>query len=359
MLPALIQTSLQRASERAKIEHWRLEQGKSLVLLLLQLPRSPCIKRGLKTKQSPRHKEHKIYGTLTTMADSQTNDSLTIRGLKCHVHKWNLDPKVTPKALAIVFHGFLAHGAYPTVRYAAEVLAEAGYAVLAVDLPGHGKSEGSRGYVSSAETLVDDGAAIVTFAESLYSNESKCPPVFLVGSSMGGAIALSVAQKLPPTSSIDIKGVVLLAPMLKLNVSSVERTALQFLSFLVPNVGLIPSSATDDTKQYRDPNKLKECAEDILTVSGSHLKVASALSCVDITLNLRKSFSEIKCPFLLMLADEDVVVKNEGSEELFEKSPSTDKTKKHYAALHGLLCEPSPLFDEIKRDILQWVGDRV
>jgi alpha-beta hydrolase superfamily lysophospholipase len=147
--------------------------------------------------------------------------------------------------------------------------------------------------------------------------------------------------------------------MLKLNVSSIEHAALQCLSFLLPTAQLIPSSATNAEKQYRDETKRKECEDDELTVSGSNLRVASALSCVDVTAKLRGIFPKVSCPFLLLIADEDVVVNNEGSEELFQESMSVDKTKKNYPALHGLLCEPSPLFDEIKTDILYWLDERV
>ena len=153
--------------------------------------------------------------------------------------------------------------------------------------------------------------------------------------------------------------VILLAPMLKLNVSSIEHGALQCLSFLLPTAQLIPSSATNAEKQYRDETKRKECEDDELTVSGSNLRVASALSCVDVTMKLREMFPKVSCPYLLLIADEDVVVKNGGSEELFQKSISSDKTKKNYPALHGLLCEPSPLFDEIEKDILDWLDERV
>lgn len=293
---------------------------------------------------------------MTSMSpNNDSKPSVSIRGMDCFAHHWNVDTSKMPKALVIVFHGFLAHGNYPTVRYAAEFLSQDGYAVVAVDMPGHGKSEGTRGYLESAETVVADGSSIVEYARGLYDNKPDLK-VILVGSSMGGAIALSVAQKL---GNGVIAGVVLLAPMLKLNVSSIEHTALQCLTFVMPTVPLIPSSATDDSKQYRDEGKRKECAEDTLTVSGSKLRVASALACVDITLNIREQFSKITCPFLLMIADEDVVVKNEGSEELFDKSPSNDKTKKNYPALHGLLCEPSPLFDEIKTDMLTWMGEHV
>jgi acylglycerol lipase len=146
--------------------------------------------------------------------------------------------------------------------------------------------------------------------------------------------------------------------MLKLNVSPLEHAALQCLSFLLPTAELIPSSATDAAKQYRDETKRQECENDDLTVSGAKLRVASALTCVDVTWQLRQEFSEISVPYLLLIADEDVVVKNEGADELFESSVSTDKTKKNYPALHGLLCEPSPLFDAIQKDILDWLNER-
>ena len=51
-------------------------------------------------------------------------------------------------------------------------------------------------------------------------------PLFLVGSSMGGAIALAVAKKL---NDGKVQGVVMLAPMLSLKVSFFERGNLEWL----------------------------------------------------------------------------------------------------------------------------------
>jgi acylglycerol lipase len=284
---------------------------------------------------------------------TQSDDTVNINGNLSAVHKWNVDPTKTPRALVVVYHGFLAHGNYPTVRYAAEFLAEANYAVVALDFAGHGKSEGLRGYLPTAESVIADGVAMAEYAKSLYHNENNLK-LFLVGSSMGGAIALSVAQKMGDS----ISGVVLLAPMLKLNVSSIEHSLLQGLAFLMPTVQLIPSSATSSEKQYRDEKKREECDKDELTVSGAKLRVGSALTCVDIATNIGNQFESISSNYLLLVADEDVVVKNQGSSDLFEKSPSKDKTMKRYPALHGLLCEPSPLFDEIKGDMLAWLEKR-
>eukprot|EP00934_Nitzschia_sp_Nitz4_P000447 Nitzschia sp. Nitz4//scaffold375_size13900//4380//5246//NITZ4_008965-RA/size13900-processed-gene-0.5-mRNA-1//1//CDS//3329549642//447//frame0 len=281
--------------------------------------------------------------------------TISVQGMDCFVHYWNVDPSKKPTALIVVFHGFLAHGKYPTVRYAAEFLSDAGYSVVSVDMPGHGKSEGTRGYMKSADSVLSFGSQVVEYAQGLFPHDSSSIPTFLVGSSLGGAIALSVAHALEQS----VAGVLLLAPMLQLNVSSVETMALRCLAFVAPTVALIPSSATDDSKQYRDESKRKECEQDQLTVSGSMLRFASALTCADLTHHLRDQFASIQCPFLLLVADEDVVVKNQGSEDMFTVAPSKDKTKKNYPALHGLLCEPSPLYDTIKNDILEWVARRV
>ena len=71
--------------------------------------------------------------------------------LRLAVHKWGLpaaDGAAPASGAAIcVFHGYGAHAAYPTCRYAAELLAAAGHVVYGLDLPGHGESPGVRGLI--------------------------------------------------------------------------------------------------------------------------------------------------------------------------------------------------------------------
>jgi acylglycerol lipase len=278
--------------------------------------------------------------------------TMQIRGLDCHVNTWEPKEKQqqAPRAAVVIYHGFLAHGKYPTVRYAAELLAENGYTVIAADLPGHGRSPGTRGYLSSASVLIEDGVAIAKHAKESNPGIS----LVLIGSSMGGTIALSVAKEIGDM----VSGVVLLAPMLKISVSDPARYLLRGLSFIVPTLALIPSSATSAEKQYRDPIKRKECEDDELSISGSHLRVASASTCVELATQIQTEFPGIECPFLCMIAEEDVVVNNEGSMALMEQAKCQDKTLKRYKALHGLLCEPSPLVDQIQNDMLSWLNAR-
>jgi acylglycerol lipase len=277
--------------------------------------------------------------------------TLDIRGMECSVHSWN-GTSDNPRAIVVVYHGFLAHKTYPTVRYAAELLAANGYAVIAADLPGHGTSPGTRGYLPSADTLIQDGVAIAEFARNTQNDASV--PMYLVGSSMGGTIALSVAMQLGDL----VSGVVLLAPMLAINVGQASRCLLKVLSYIAPTLSVIPSSSTNAEKQYRDEAKRKECEEDELSIPGSTIRIGSACTCVELATNIQQDFEKITTPFLCMVATEDVVVDNAGAMELMNKSPSKDKTLKEYAALHGLLCEPSPLVDEIHSDLLAWLNER-
>ena len=301
--------------------------------------------------------EISLFAT-TTMSDKRKN-LVSIRGTQCYMHEW--DPSSSssssssPKALVVIYHGVGAHGAYPTVRYAAEFLSGAGYVVVAFDFPGHGRSEGVQGYLKSSDDLVQDGVAMVQHAQTLHDNL----PLILCGSSMGGAIALLVAHELQSSSGTMPK-LILLAPMLKLNVSSLEHSALSLLNYMAPTARLIPRNATDASVQYRDPAKRKECEEDPLCgPSGVNMRIGTALACVETALNVAQAFEKIQNPYVLLIADEDVVVKNEGSEDFHNINASQDKTKLIYPALHGLLCEPSPLFEKIKTDILGWLEKRV
>jgi acylglycerol lipase len=320
-----------------------------------------CLEHSVQPDSKP-FENHTMTEEIMEMKKEESN-LVSIRGTQCFIHRWEAADASSPKALIVLYHGFGAHGAYPTVRYAAEFFSQAGYAVVAFDFPGHGRSEGIPGYLKSSDDLIEDGITMAEHAQSLYgrsSSSNNSLPLVLCGSSMGGAIALLVAHRLGKTSGNAIPLVILMAPMLKLNVSSLEHNALHLLNYVAPTARLIPSSATDGSKQYRDDKKRKECDNDSLCgTSGAYLRVGSALACVDTAFNVAQVFESITNPYLLLIADEDVVVKNEGAEDFHRKSTSKDKTKMHYPALHGLLCEPSPLFETIKADALDWLEKRI
>merc|ERR1712166_191562 len=109
------------------------------------------------TGAPPEHSPEQI-----TYSNFQLSSS---EGGAMHGHLWQPESdREAPRGVAIVFHGFGAHGSYPTVRYAAEVLAAAGYVVVAADMRGHGKSSGEAGFVASADQLISDAVDLATYA---------------------------------------------------------------------------------------------------------------------------------------------------------------------------------------------------
>jgi acylglycerol lipase len=292
--------------------------------------------------------------------------SLITRGIECALYKW-LPPTKTDnndgvklRGVAVVYHGFGAHSLYPTVRYASSLLAENGLIVYGLDFPGHGASPGKKGLLTGANNLIEDGVAVAKFAQEDASSTGEHGrnklPLFLVGSSMGGAIALAVADSLPEGT---VNGVIMMAPMLSLRIGGSARTALNVLATipLISTLPIIPHSATDSKKQYRDAERRAECDRNTLT-NKCGLRPISAFTCIEITETIQKKFAQIKVAFLCMVAEEDVIVDNIKTQELMKLSPSKDKTLKTYPALHGLLCEPAPLLGIIEDDLIQWLVKR-
>src|SRR5579883_316677 len=118
-------------------------------------------------------------------------------------------PKASPSTLFIP--GMRSHaGTYSTLAPSGNflaALAEAGLNVVAVDLPGHGQSEGPRGlftYHSIIETL----RAAVGYALERFGT-----PVGVTGSSMGGILSLYAALEIPeiqaaaPMNVLDLRNI--------------------------------------------------------------------------------------------------------------------------------------------------------
>jgi acylglycerol lipase len=294
-----------------------------------------------------------------------TSETVPIGGNSIGWHVWQHKSSTTsPGPLVIVYHGFLAHGRYPTVRYAAELCASQleGATVVAPDMPGHGDSDGPPGYLPSATALITSfGQGVLQTARDRFGASR---PILLVGSSMGGTIALQVALR---EAAGAVAGVVLLAPMLKLSVSDLEWNLLSGLAALIPTWQVIPSSSTSADKQHRDPVKREECESDAHAVKGGKIRVASALTCVTLAKTAVQGVDDDDAtkwsnfPLWIGVADEDVVVDKEGSFDLHKmvQAAGGSSTMSVYPALHGLLCEPLPLYDQITKDMIAWMKERV
>ena len=112
-------------------------------------------------------------------------------------------PPETPRAVIAIVHGLGEHsGRYAPLGYD---LASRGFAVHALDLRGHGRSDGERAYVRSFAGYLDD---VERFLE-----HSRIPdvPFFVLGHSMGGTIVTLACV----TGRIKADGIILSGPAVR------------------------------------------------------------------------------------------------------------------------------------------------
>ncbi|MEM9599571.1 MAG: lysophospholipase [Pseudomonadota bacterium] len=155
---------------------------------------------------------------------------LTLRsgdGLSLHARHWAAQH---PHATLALVHGFGEHsGRYGDMgRY----LAEHGVNVFAVDLRGHGKSEGKRGVIRRYDDFRSDLAALLDHAR----HHHKTGPLVLFGHSMGGGIVLD--HGLRPSPEVD--GIIASAPLIAPaeTVPAFQRRLITALSKLFPTLAM-------------------------------------------------------------------------------------------------------------------------
>jgi alpha-beta hydrolase superfamily lysophospholipase len=102
-----------------------------------------------------------------------------------------------PRGVVALVHGIAEHcGRY---AFLAERACERGLGVASLDLRGHGRSPGERSYVERFDDYLLDVDALLARAQELAAG---CP-LFLMGHSMGGAIALRwLAQRRQPLAGL-------------------------------------------------------------------------------------------------------------------------------------------------------------
>src|SRR5215218_10369295 len=162
-----------------------------------------------------------------------------IGGLTLRGQAWL--PDTVPTAVIVLAHGLGEHSG----RYAALAteLTQHKYAVYAVDHRGHGRSEGRRANIDRFAHAVSDFCVFTGRAAKQHLDT----PVYLLGHSMGGAIAFAAALRLQAS----LRGLVLSAPALATEPAPAVRIAMaRMLSAVLPDTGTLklPAQAVS-----RDP----------------------------------------------------------------------------------------------------------
>jgi len=249
-------------------------------------------------------------------------------------------PEGKPRAAIALVHGFGEH----TGRYAhvGSSLAEAGYAVCGVDLPGHGRTKGKRGHASCIEILDTIGLLI-------RETKGRCPgvPVFLYGHSMGGAMVLRYAM----TASPDSAGVIASSPLIRLPqpAPAWKVAAAKLLCNLLPSMTL--NNPLDLPGLSRDARVVEAVRKDPLY----HNKVSTRLGW-DL-LQCEPWFDgqggSFPVPLLVMQGTADRIV-DAAATVAFAGRLTGDVTLKTWEGLFHEL-HPEPEKDEVISYVVEWM----
>lgn len=172
--------------------------------------------------------------------------------LRLHYRAWEV---VDPSAAVVLVHGLFEHSR----RYQeiGEYLGDVGWSTYAMDLRGHGASEGRRGHARRFEILLQD---LDRFRREVEGIVPPGTPLFLVGHSLGGLIALRYLQEYHSP----VAAAVLVSPWLGTAVPVPRWQALlaPILNRVLPALPF--PSPIDPATLSHDPARVADYREDIL-----------------------------------------------------------------------------------------------
>lgn len=251
-------------------------------------------------------------------------------------------PDGDPRAVVLLFHGLGEHSG----RYAhvAAALVDRGYAVHALDHRGHGRSGGKRVFVKDYAEFQRDLAQFRALVEAQHPGV----PVFVIGHSMGGNLALGhVLDHQEGVRGLALSGAALAVTD---DVSPALKKVAGVLAKVAP--GLRPQGL-DATAVSRDPAVVEAYLADPLNFTG---KISAGLAgalfgAID---RFPARFAELRLPLLVMHGTADRLVPIAGSRALAAGAVNADVTTHYYEGLyHEILNEPER--QQVIDDLLAWL----
>jgi acylglycerol lipase len=261
-------------------------------------------------------------------------------GLRLYAQGWQ--PQTELKGVICLVHGLGEHsGRY---GHLAAFLNQAGHALLAFDLRGHGKSEGPRGHTPSYEALMED---IAHFLEETTERHPDRPR-FLYGHSMGGNLVIEYALRRRP----QLAGVIATGPLLRaaFEPPAWKLTLAKIMRSLWPTLSL--SNGLDRQALSRDPEVVRAYDDDPLV----HDRVSARLAMDMFQSGLRslEHAAEFPLPLLLMHGGADRITSAQASREFAAQAGEACTLKIWDGFYHEIHNEPEQ--GEVFEYLWEWLN---
>ncbi|MFO7370443.1 MAG: alpha/beta hydrolase [Bacteroidales bacterium] len=253
-------------------------------------------------------------------------------------------PGKPPRALINYVHGFMDHSSRFT-NWAGR-LCNAGYAVAAIDLRGHGRSEGRRGYARNFSFYIQD---IHTLCENSRVLFPECSPV-LYGHSLGGNLVANFLigeNPLPQAAVISSPWFTLTQkpPLVKYLMAVMAR-------YLLP--GLTVKSDLDPDALSRDPDVVSSYNSDPLVHHAILPRLFFEIEHFGIIAS--QSIYKINIPLLVMHGNADRITSFRQTADFVRNAGRHTTFKQWPGAYHELHNEPHE--QEVFNYLLSWLNNR-
>ena len=249
-------------------------------------------------------------------------------------------PAAQPRAVVCIVHGMGEHiGRY---HHLAAFLHRHGIAAAGIDLPGFGRSGGTRGH-SDLPTLLDQIEVLMQHAHEWYPGV----PVFLFGQSMGGNLVLNYLFDKRSTLS----GVIASSPWIRLpeQPSALLVGFAHVMSHLLPS--LTKANGLDIGELSNDPEVAAAYRADPLV--HDRVSMALGLSMLKGALRLDRQSGDSPAPLLLLHGSKDRLTDPEATQLLAERLGG-DVTLRIWPGMkHELHNEPAK--EEVMAFTLDWL----
>lgn len=263
-------------------------------------------------------------------------------GTRLFFREWKI---MKPLANILIVHGLGEHsGRYLKL---AEDFNQSGFSVFSFDLRGHGKSDGKRGHIMNFNEYLYD---LDNFKQMLLRRFSN--PLFILGHSMGGLIAMNYAIKNPA----DILGLITSSPLFRIRVRVPEwkKKLGIFLSNRIPSLSM--SNGLNASYLSHAQEVVQAYIKDPLV----HTKV-TARWFTEVTKTMEETYKiagRLNMPVLMLHGGNDLLTDPKGSEEIFSLLTVSDKTLKFYDGYYH------EIYNEIERekpvnDTIEWIKKRL
>lgn len=219
-----------------------------------------------------------------------------------------------------------------------------GISVYAFDMRGNGYSPGRRGVVDVEQAIQDNLAARQALRQQPL-------PVFLLGHSLGGLVAVSSALRDPQ----DLAGLVLLAPAIKYDTPAPIRWVAFTGAALFPSAA-VPGPSADVGELVADASAARTLRADKVFYPGP-LRLLTAAGGLRQSRRNWPAYPALRTPLLAVHGTADTSTDPAGSSDLIALVASSDKTLLSVSGgRHALLDDTDR--DRTREFILSWIDAR-